>query len=68
MQVHFFRSFLLLRGARGTTECELHKCSDWKKMEVTSLFVNLSLKKMLAMLSSDFSALLYHGHVFYHLL
>lgn len=37
-------------------------------MEVTSLFVNRSLKKMLAMLSSDFSALLCHGHnVFYHL-
>lgn len=62
MQVHLFR------GARGTIECELHKCSDWKKMEVTSLFVNRSLKKMLAMLSSDFSALLCHGHnVFYHL-
>lgn len=38
-------------------------------MEVTSLFVNLSMKKILAMLSSDISALLYHGHkVFYHLL
>lgn len=37
-------------------------------MEVTSLFINLSVKKILAMLSSDISVL-YNGHnVFYHLL